>query len=569
VDVASLIGSRYHHAMRRLPIAVAGALMAAACGDRAATSGAGGETGGTMVIASPGLGTPQMFPAFAQDQSSRLIADNVFEHLAEIGNDLNTLGDRGFEPRLARSWEWSRDSMSIAFAIDPRAKWHDGQPVRASDVRYSFALLKNPKTGSHLTSLMSDIDSASVRDSLTAVVWFHRRSPEQFYTAVYQTWIFPEHLLKDIAPEALMTSPAVAKPVGSGRFRIASVDPNVRVELIADTTHYRGRPKLDRVIVAMVADAGAALTQLLSGQLDWIDFVPPAAHGRVDSNATTKLVEYPALQYVFMGMNARDQRNPRAPHPVLGDVRVRRAISMALDRQAMLANVYGDRGKIGVGPYPRALADTTLKPPPFDRGHAAALLDSAGWVAGADGMRVKSGRPLAFRLAVPSSSAPRVRYAVMIQEQLKAVGAKVDIDQMDFGAHQNAGETGRFDASLMAWASDPSPSDLRQSWTVSGFPPAGQNAVRYSNPAIDAIADSILTARDPARVQQLRHRATETIINDAPAVWLYDILTIGGAHERLQPGPMRADGWWADLAEWWIPANARIERDRIGLAARP
>src|SRR6185503_16536263 len=146
---------------------------------------------------------------------------------------------------------------------------------------------------------------------------------------------------------------------------------------------------------------------------------------------------------------------------------------------------------------------------------------------------------------------------------------RVDLDQMDFGAQQAAGESGRYDASLVGWGSDPSPGDLRQTWTQSGFPPAGQNLVRYSSPAVNAIADSMITTNDPARLAQLRCRVYETIINDAPAVWLYDILTIGGAHERLQPGPMRADAWWSDLAEWSIPANARIDRDRIGLSPRP
>jgi peptide/nickel transport system substrate-binding protein len=234
----------------------------------------------------------------------------------------------------------------------------------------------------------------------------------------------------------------------------------------------------------------------------------------------------------------------------------------------MLQNVFDTRGRIGWGPYPKSIADTSLKPPPFDRAHAAALLDSAGWTAGADGMRSRNGRPLAFKIAVPSSSAQRTRYSVMMQEQLKAVGIRADIDQMDFGAHQTGVETGRYDATLIGWNSDPSPTDLRQTWTQDGFPPAGQNFTRYSNPAIDAIADSMVKSGDPARLSRLRHRAYEIILADAPAVWLYDILTIGGAHERLQPGFMRADAWWTDLAEWSIPASARIERDRVGLSAR-
>lgn len=513
-----------------------------------------------------GIGTP-IFPPYAQDPMGRLVSDALFDRLAEPGPDLNTVGDRGFTPRLARSWQWSADSMSIAFSIDPRARWHDGRPVTANDVRFSFDLHKNPKAAAVQLSLLADIDSVAVRDSGTAVVWFKRRTPEQFYSFTYNVFPVPEHLLRDVAPEALLTSPAVTNPVGNGRFRLGRVEPGVRTEIVADTGNYRGRPKLDRIVITTVADAEAAMTQLLAGQGDFVDFVPPDAQSKVDSAPQLKLVPYPGLQNVYLGFNFKDSRGGARPHPLFGDRRVRLAIAMGLDRSAMLQNVYGARGILGTGPSARAFGDTTVVLPPFDRTRAAALLDSAGWRVGVNGMRAKGGQPLTFKLAVPSSSAPRIRYAVLIQEQLRELGIRVALDQMDFNAFMDRGIRGLYDAALHGRAADPGLTDMNQAWASSGVPPAGQNWTRYSNPTIDAIADSLTRTSDPERVRALRRRAYQIITDDAVGVWLYDVLTIAGAHKRLRIEGLRADAWWSNVAEWWIPSSERIERDRIGLRA--
>lgn len=535
------------------------------CAGRDAATG--GEPGGTIIIPSPGgIGTP-IFPPYAQDPMGRLVSDALFDRLAEVGPDLNTVGDRGFTPRLAGSWEWSADSMSIAFSLDPRARWHDGKAVTAGDVRFSFNLHKNPKSSAVQLSLLGDIDSVTVRDSSTAVVWFKRRTPEQFYSFTYNVFPLPEHLLRDITPEALMTSPAVANPVGNGRFRLGRVEPGIRTELVADTTNYRGRPKLDRIVITTVADPEVALTQLMSGQGDFVEIVPSEAQARVDSTPDLKLVPYPGLQNIYLGFHFRDARGGARPHALFGDRRVRQAIAMGLDRSAMLQNVFGGRGIIGTGPAARPLGDTTVKLPPFDRARAGALLDSAGWRVGANGMRSKDGRPLTFKLAVPTSSAPRMRYAVLIQEQLRELGIRVELDQMDFNAFMDRGMRGLYDAALHGRAADPGLTDMNQSWASGAVPPAGQNWIRYSNPAIDAIADSLTKTSDPERVRALRHRAYQMITDDAAGVWLYDVLTVGAAHKRVRTEGLRADAWWSGVADWWIPANERIERDRIGLRA--
>ncbi|MGH7679317.1 MAG: peptide ABC transporter substrate-binding protein [Gemmatimonadaceae bacterium] len=539
-------------------------LLASACADRASDS-AVGETGGTLVVVAPGSGGAPLLPPLAVDFLSRAITDNVFERLAEIGPEMSAIGDRGFTPRLAQRWEWAPDSLSIAFMLDSRARWHDGQPVRASDVRFTMRLLKDPKNPSQYTSLLENVDSVSVRDSLTAVAWFRKRTPEQFYDVAHQTFILPEHVLKDIPGDKLATSEAAMRPIGSGRFRFGRYEPGVRLELVADTANYRGRPKLDRVVVTFASDANAALAQLLGGQADFLENVPPLAWPRLDSSATLRKLPYAVRGYGFLGMNQRDPKRAAAPHPIFSDRRVRLALSMALDRQAMLRNLFDTLGTLGGGPFPKALADTTLKLPPFDRARAGALLDSAGWVAGANGMRAKNGRPLRFGILVPTSSAVRMQYAVLIQEQLKAVGAQADIESIDISAFVTRMLNGNFDMLLNALSPDPARSGTRQVWTAAGIPPAGQNYQRYSNPRVTALLDTAAGTFDPARTNDYYRRAFQELIDDAPAVWLYDVVFVAGIHKRIRVEGIRGDGWWTGLADWWIPANERIDRDRIGL----
>jgi peptide/nickel transport system substrate-binding protein len=273
-----------------------------------------------------------------------------------------------------------------------------------------------------------------------------------------------------------------------------------------------------------------------------------------------------------MGFNLHDPKQPARPHPIFGDARVRRAISMALDRRGMLRNVFDTLGAIAYGPFPRSLgsADTTLRLPPFDTTHAAALLDSLGWKRGADGMRARDGHPLAFTLQVPTSSRVRMTYATLIQDQLRRLGITVDIGGMqfpEFMAHQDARD---FDASLNAYSTDPSPGGYTQNWGSGGAHKGGSNSVGYSNPVFDALLDSALTSFDPARARAYAVRAYQVLADDAPAVWLYDVLTVGAISTRIHTTPLRADEWWAHMADWTIPPAERIDRDRIGLgAAKP
>ena len=538
--------------------------------EKATTSGPA-DIGGTLVISTPAdAGT--LLPPLIGGITDRQATDLLYDRLADIGDDLNAVGDKGFKPQLAERWEWAADSLSIAFHLNPKAKWHDGVPVRASDVRYSVNLIKDPALGSPAAPLITNIDSISVRDSLTAVAWFKRHTPEQFYDLVYQVAILPEHILANTPAAKLKDSEVGRRGIGSGRFRLVKWDAGSRIELIADTANYRGRAKLDRVIFSIAPDFNGAVTRFFAGDADLFENVRPELLARFKDDTSRRAMKYPTLQYTEFLMNLRDPKAPGMPHPIFGDRAVRRALTMATDRRAMLKNAFDTLGQPMYGPFPHtaSFADTTLPQLGYDTTKAKALLDSAGWTVGPDGIRVKNGRRLEFSISFPVSSASRKQYATLLQDALRRVGASATIDATDYAtysAHVVTNHT--FDAQLGNYAADPGVSGLKQNWSTAGISKDGGNYGSYSNPTVDALLDSATSTFDPARTKSYARRAFETIIEDAPGIWLYEPATVMGLAKRVHTTTLRADGYWSGMADWWIPATERNARDKIGLRPTP
>ncbi|MFL5617542.1 MAG: peptide ABC transporter substrate-binding protein [Gemmatimonadaceae bacterium] len=559
------------HAARWTHVALAG-LVLAGCRDVQQQPAVAGpnDVGGTMVITQPAE-PATLLPALIGQSVEKQITDLIYDRLAEIGDDLNTVGDRGFRKQLAERWEWAPDSLSIVLHLDPRARWHDGVPVRASDVRYSFALMKDPALGSPALPLITNIDSVAVRDSLTAVAYFKRHTPEQFYDLVYQVSIVPEHILSNTPPAQMKTAEVTRRAIGSGRFRLAKWEPGKRIELVADTANYRGRPKLDRIVYSPSPDFNAAVTRFFAGDADFFEQLRPEHLARIARDTARRAIVYPNLGYAYLALNNVDGKQPGQPHPIFGDRAVRRALTMAVDRRAMLKNVFGAYGMPAYGPFPHALpvADTTLPQIPYDTTRARALLDSAGWLPGPDGVRVKNGRRLEFGITTPVSSAARKQYSVLLQDAFKRVGAAARIDETDNAGFVAKNGDRSFDTMIELYMTDPSPSGFKQSWSTSALGKDGSNFPSYSNPAVDALLDSAAATFDPSRTRAYARRAFETIIEDAPGIWLYEPPTVAGVHRRIHTTTMRADGYWSGMGDWWIPAAERSARDRIGLRPAP
>ncbi|HVZ47815.1 MAG TPA: peptide ABC transporter substrate-binding protein, partial [Gemmatimonadaceae bacterium] len=448
-------------------LAMLGAVAAAAasCGDR-------GATDKTVVIAL-GDDADVIFPLLWTRTPGRVYTELMFDKLADIGAAQNTIGDAGYEPRLATSWTWAPDSLSIAFHLDPRARWQDSVPVRAADVRFAFQVYTDPRTGASSGGDMAKIaDSVTVTDSLTATVWYKRRTPEQFHAIAYNLVPLPEHLLGAVPHDSLRTSAFARHPVGNGPFRFVAWEPSVRFELGASATYARGRPKLDRVVFTIFKDASALARAVFAGDADFVEVLQPDDAAEAARHPDVRLVPSPRYEYGFLSFNLRAP-DGRAPSPIFADRRMRRALTMAVDRAAIVRNVYDSLGARSFGPFTRRQwsADTTIAELPYDTTAAARTLDSLGWTRGADGVRARGGMRLAFTITVMATNRSRPRAAELVQQQLARAGVEAKIDLLDGRAFGDRLASHAFDAALFSWSTSPSPSGLTQTWKSDAYRP--------------------------------------------------------------------------------------------------
>ncbi len=553
---------------RRISVALllAGGVLLSACGN-GSTDDTSGTTGGTMVIAVPAE-PATLFPPKADGTQDLAVVAQLFDRLAEIGPDLATVGDIGFTPRLARTWAWAADSLSVAFTLDSAARWHDGTPLRADDVRYTFHVYTSPAVGSAASSLLGNIDSVSVRDSLTAVFWFKRRTPQQFMDATYSMYILPSHLLSTLPDSSLESAPFGRAPVGTGRFHFVKWEAGSRLEIAADTNNARGRALLDRVIWTFVNDLGAATVKLFAGEADFLERMQPENLRQVGSNPMLRIESNLPLSYNIVGFNLRAPRSPAGPvgppHPVFGDVRVRRALAMAVDRPRMVRSVLDSMGMVAFGPAPRVLIPDTsaLRPIPYDVASARALLDSAGWTdSDGDGIREHEGQRLAFDLLIPSTSITKKQFAELLQVAWKDIGAEVNLLSQEPSSLGPRLEERNFDAWMGGWQTNPGLQGLRQTWASRG----NSNYQSYVSPAFDAVLDSALTGFDFSRTVGMWTRVFQHAIDDVPSIWLYEERAPVVVHRRLRIPFLRADGWYNTLADWSVDPAQQIDRDRVGL----
>ena len=272
------------------------------------------------------------------------------------------------------------------------------------------------------------------------------------------------------------------------------------------------------------------------------------------------------MEYNFIQFNFRDPGNAARPHPLFSDRSLRRALTMAVDRARTVRNTYDTLAAVALGPTVRAYptTDTTLVQIDYSPDGARRLLDSLGWrVSGTDGVRRRNGRPLEFTLSVPSSSKNRMNMAVVIQDQMKQVGVKMNIDKMEGATFFDRETHSRFDAALWGWHVDASPEGIRQTWGSGKLrPTGGSNYGSYKNPAVDAAVESALTATDSKQRRALFKRAHQLIIDDAPAIWLAEPRTMMAINSRIRTPALRPDAWWANIGEWSVPNAGRIARDR-------
>lgn len=553
------------------------ATRAAASGrDRTAASNRTDETvvtdrAHTIVVATVGDPGPLVPPLVASIGGAQIV-DMLFERLAEPAGDPPVLGTTGYAPSLATAWRWSADSLAIAFTLDSTARWHDGRPVTSADVRLSFALYRDAAIGAAAAAALADVDSVSAPGPHAVVVHFRRRTPRMLHDATYHVHVLPAHRYAGARRDALLDDALVRAPIGSGRFRLVRAVPGQLVELRAVAGHRAGAPRIGRLVWRVYADPAGATRALRAGEVDVWEALAPHAIPEVARAAHVRVRAYPSLDVGYLAFNLRDPQAPRRPHAILAEHAVRRALAHAIDRATATRAVFDTLAHADGVPVPRAVLGwrTDASGPAFDPQRARRSLDSLGWrepdaghAARLPAVRRRGGRPLAFELLVPASSASRVRYAQLLQAQLAAVGVRVTIAALEPSQFYDRVDAGRFEAALLAMHADPAPDALGQLWGTRG--PGGrgaQNVTGYRSVEFERLLDAAAGERDRTRAAAAYGRAIARLADDVPAVWLFELRNAMGHHARLVPTALRGDAWWGGLPDWGVQDAAALATAR-------
>jgi peptide/nickel transport system substrate-binding protein len=519
---------------------------------------------GTIVIVTGEQATvpiPTLIEGAADTRANQELADQLFLRLAVRKPGRATSDEKGYEPQLARSWS-RRDSLTLVFDLDPRARWHDGMPVTARDVVFTFRRARDPEIAPSLSALLRHISDVRAEGEHRVVISFHDVYGEQFFDATYYVQPIPAHLLASLPPDAVQRSPFVRAPVGDGPYRWVRSVPGETVELAAEPNFFLGRPGLGRVIFRTASDPAARMNLLLSGEADAMaSVVPPMANrDRLERTGDFRLITTPSDLLGYLLFNYRDPADTSREHHILSDARVRQAITLALDRHAMALSQFGPYSVVPYGPVSQLLwlGNVSPKAPGRNVARARSLLRAAGWRdSDADGTLDRAGQPLSVSLIIPSSSIMRRDIGVMAQEQLRQVGVHLDVLVLERPVWQERFVSGRFDVAFGAMRQVPSPSALVGSWTCRG---AG-NVSHYCDPAVDSLLSAAIVTQGNAA--PLFVDALGRIEQDAPATFLYAPLEVIAVHKRYQDVELRDGSPWLMLWRWHVRRGQQLPRDRI------
>ena len=445
------------------------------------------------------------------------------------------------EPWLATGAEPSEDFRTWTVTLHDDVFWHDGVRFTAADVAFTFRYFADDggpgRYGHHVYDHPVFV-SASVVDDTTVEITFEDPVPTFRLLPGGDLPILPKHVWEGIEnPRADATS----LPVGTGPFRMVEYNPGVSYRLEANPDYFKGAPTVDTLIMPVVTDAQAAFAGLQTGELDFVTRnLPAPLVPRVEEHAELSVITGSRMQSVYLMFNTRK------PH--LRDPVVRRAISMALDVQAIVDIVEGGLGRPGNDTWTHP--DSAWAHPEggheFNVDAARSMLDDAGYVAGEGGVRRNAeGAELAFSLLVNATAPPQIRSGELVAEQLGAIGVDITVEPLDppaIAAARRPSPDGppTVDMFIAVFESH-AHADPDHLFFFFHSPGRGVGAIfsGFANAAFDAILDSALGKPIPEKLALIT-QAQEIFADEAPAVVLY----YPDGRWGYRPGAY--DGWVSD-----------------------
>lgn len=532
------------------------------CGESGADRRAGEEGadsaryGGTVVIGIP-ADIQSINPLTSSDANSSEIRDNLlFMSLTRYNDDLRPV------PYLAEAWDTVRteaDSLQLTFHLRDDVRWHDGAPTTAYDVKFTFDRALDPQTAYPNRSAL-DLWSRNVEVIDSFTVRFTLRPHSEYMAGLTGFAILPEHILGDVPPAELSRVPFnTREPVGNGPFRFVRWVPNQ--EWVFEANEFfpeelGGRPYLDRVVFRVIPEQTTMLTELLTGTIDVYPAPSPAQASSIEEAPGVQLLSTPYRAYTYIGWNTQN--------PLFADARVRRALSLAIDRHALVDALLYGHGDVGIStstPAHWAYTAQRQLEQPYAPDSARALLAAAGWQdRDGDGvLENEAGTPFRFTLVTNQGNDLRRDAGEIVQAQLSQIGVDAELRLLEWntligmldGSLNARGERVRsFDAVISGWVNAFRKDDAPLFHSRNRNDPYQETS--FSDARIDSLIDTLAVTMDREQALPMWIDYHRILLEEAPYTVLYYPRRLMGVRDRVHDVTLDVRGDLAGITAWWV-----------------
>ncbi len=442
-------------------------------------------------------------PRFATDAISSRIAEMVFDSMVKIDAHGQFIGD------LAESIERPSDT-SLIFHLRRDARFSDGRALTARDVKYTYDFVADAANLSPKRAGLAPIESVGMRDDYTVeIVTRHLYAPAL------------ESAMLGVVPSGTLgTVGSFGAPIGSGPFRLASFARDERLVLERNPFAPAAEAAPRGIVFKIVPDPTVRALELAEGVCDFAENnLEPYLLGYLKARPELSVVESPGSAYQYLAFNFRDPR--------LRDIRVRRAIAYAIDRDAIAAAILQGTARVATGMLtPENWAyDGNVTRYNYDPTAARRLLDEAGYPAGTDGMR-----PLAL---VYKATPEGRRLGEALQAMLRSVGIALTVRSNEWATFYSDIQRGNFDLTSMQWVGINDPHHYYMVFDSKMTPPRGLNRGSYSNPEMDALVEQGDVTLDGAARRAIYARVQTLAADDLPYVSLWWLDNVAVMSRRL------------------------------------
>jgi peptide/nickel transport system substrate-binding protein len=480
----------------------------------------------SFVIGTTG-GLPTVNPFKGLTSETYYVLSLQYDLLINFAQD-----DLSAAPGLATEWESSEDGLTWTITTRDGVTWHDGTPFTAEDVEFTYNTIIDNGTGSFI-DYFPNVESITAVDENT-IEW---RASQPTIAPVIPPWVYilPKHIWEPIGSyEDMRQFPNFPDTIGTGPFQLTEFIRGEHWTLQANEDYWAGAPILDEIVVRKYNNEEAMVSALKQGEVDYISGVSVGLFNSLEGEEGITTHVGPATGFDQMSFNMCNpattsakycERNPGTGHPALRDPVVRQAISMVIDRDALVERVLGGYGEPGSTVVPPFAAQWHLQPTTdtqtYDPEGAAQLLEDNGYVdSDGDGVReTPDGEPLRFRFFLRSESDENQDAGEFIASWLQDLGIQTDITVGSTDELTDIWYEHDFDLYIWGWGPDPDPDFILSTYT------SGQCGVWsdtcYSNPDYDALYDAQQVATSLEERQQIIDQMQQIVWDDVPEVVLY------------------------------------------------